>query len=227
MYSLVEHYSSFHEDTKELLPRILNLIIYNEEVPYENSMKQTLTDYLVTQPNVTFFFLCNRQQDVDVVQEGHTLYVKGSESLRPGILDKTISGLHYCITQRIPFSYFIRSNISTALQFSKFPYEEMKTHGHATTSVNHFSTVYASGTNIILNRDMAKYLLDHRHLLKRHEMDDVAIGMVLYSRENPHQLQQELHFQPHTDQSRFAYRHKSDDRDRDAQEMRELVRNFT
>lgn len=235
MYSTLDEYWQFEsfkskEHYSESVP-ILNLIVYDHNNPYEAIMKNTLTNYLITQKNVTFFFITLREQDVDIVKEEYTLFIKGTESHKPGILNKTIAGIKYCLEKKVPFKYFVRSNISTALQFSKFPYDEMKHHSHASTHVNKFPDFYvsafASGTNIILDRDMVHYLVDHDMELDRQQFEDVAIGILLNQKSFPHQLQNQMMFQPHTDMSRFAYRHKSEDRFKDAEDMKELVKKFS
>jgi hypothetical protein len=193
-------------------------------------MKETLENYLVKQPNVTFFFITFRDQESHIVMDetAHIIYVKGTDSIIPGILNKTMLCLRYCVDQNIPFQYFVRSNISTILQFSKFPYEEMlmRANGHASTHVNNFDPAFASGTNIILNREMTNYLLDHQHELNYSEHDDVTIGKIIGRCTPPYQLENKMSWQPHTSLDHFAYRHKSEDRYRDADDMKSLCQSL-
>lgn len=122
MYSDIIRYEYFHD-----IPSypIVNLIIYNESSPHERRMKDSLSRYLSTVSYVTPFFITLRDQDQEYVKEHDVLYIKGNESFCPGILIKTIKAMNYVMTTGISFTYLVRSNISTAINFSLFPYKEI------------------------------------------------------------------------------------------------------
>ena len=80
----------FNEHFKE--KSILNLILYYPS-PHENAMKDILTTYLSKLTTVQFYFITLRPQKEEVVIEDHVMYINGTETYRPGILDKTIRAI--------------------------------------------------------------------------------------------------------------------------------------
>ena len=221
---------------------LLNLIIYNPQNEYEKYMKTCLQRYLQKVPFLTFFFIAFRNQEKEIVVEDDCLYFKGEEGFLPHILNKTVLAIRYCIDQHIPFDYLIRSNISTAIQFSKFPYEELINIDYASSCVYNLQwtdppfgihdhrykgLLFAQGTNIILSKKMVEYVLSHQHELNREIIDDVAIGLLLRYVTNIHPLQQMIIYND-TDvpMDRFVYRHKSIDRWNDAKRMEQLLSQF-
>jgi len=225
--------------------KILNLIIYNESVTYEQQMKEIITDYVQTFENVQFFFICFREQTEDIMFENHCMYIKGKESFIPGILDKTIKAIEYCV-KHMSFDYLIRSNISTIINFSLLP--EL-TCGYATfnklvTSYDPISGVYqpgiifAQGTSIITSYHLSNYIIENKHKLDYTIIDDVSIALLLQHEElhvvgqlfdiNSYIAYISYNQQIGLDNSinipmTTAYRHKSVDRNNDVNTMKYIV----
>jgi len=222
--------------------RILNLILYNPTVAYEADMKMHLTAYLKTVPHVSFYFYCYREQQAEVVIDGHDIFIRGTEGWMPHILRKTMIAIHYSVTELPHFDYLVRSNISTAVNYGKFPYEELCNRDFATTwaftlnwlSPEHgvsdqrlFGLRFASGTNIILSHDAAMFLSTHRSEVDESVQDDVAISELLsYSPYRLYQLTNVMRYQSDSPITGFTYRHKSNNRNQDAQLMQELLSRF-
>ena len=222
--------------------RILNLILYNANVAYEADMKMYLTAYLKTVPHVSFYFYCYREQEAEVVIDGHDMFIQGKEGWMPHILRKTMIAIHHSIMELPHFDYLIRSNISTAINYANFPYEELSNKDFATTwaftlnwlSPEHgvpdqrlFGLRFASGTNIILSRAAAMFLSTHRLEVDESVQDDVAIGELLSH--SPYRLYQLTNFMRYKSDSPiigFTYRHKSNNRNHDALLMRDLLSRF-
>ena len=99
---------------------LLNLIIYNPSIPYEKSFYKILSSYLKTVPFIHAYFISYRNQINEIEIEDDILFINGNETMIPGVLSKTITALRYCVHElHIPFNYFIRSNISTWIDFDK------------------------------------------------------------------------------------------------------------
>lgn len=248
MYATIHEYHSFDRVYKERYndsykEHVVLLILYNPNSDYEQIMKGHLTTYLETVKNITFYFIAFRDQHdhLTIDTNSHCMFFKGTEGFMPNILQKTLHALEYTLAN-IPFTYIIRSNISTVIDMSHFPYNEMIGKDYASgwtftlNWLNPFSGIhdrrlfglrFASGTNIILSRNAVQYIIDHKHNVDETIMDDVAIGLLLStSPYNLHQLSNIVEINQVTSTHplhRLAYRHKSKDRMEDAEMMHQLI----
>lgn len=193
-----EHYSNIYVDESILVPlqkvqtTFLNLIIYNPGSDYEIRMKDVLVPYLEKQDNVLFYFLVNRDQTEDVMIEDNIMYIKGVEKAVPGILDKTIKAMEWC-QKRIQYSYLIRSNISTIINFSKLDSSIFKENYSGCEALNLqwidepygvvdmslWGTLYIRGIGIFLSAEAVACLIDHKDELEWSIIDDLSIGILL------------------------------------------------
>ena len=181
--------------------KILNLIIYNENEEYERQMKHELEIYLKQfKNNVIFYFIAYRETQKDYITiEDNCIYIKGKEGFVPQVLDKTIIALEYCIKNlNINFDFFVRSNISSVINFNAFPINELDytnvytgayvlkldwldpPYGINSKNIHKLKGLkFASGTSIIMSKDVAEYLVEYRRKLDRTIIDDVSIGFLL------------------------------------------------
>ena len=247
-YASLESYSSFEKPKLERysslhikVTRLLQLILYNPNSSYEVDMKKYLTVYLETIPNLTFYFYSYRSQPNPIEIKDHDLFVRGEEGWMPYILRKTLAAIHHCVSNLAnePFDYLIRSNISTVVNYKQFPYEELIGKHYATTwafTLNWlnpgsgitderlFGLRFASGTNIILSREAARYISENRLQADETVQDDVAIGELLSHSPYPlYQLRNTMKFASDSPPMGFTYRHKSSDRKHDATLMKKLL----
>ena len=142
------------------------------------------------------FFICFKNDIKSSIKEdGNVLYIKGEETFTPGILDKTIKAIEYCVG-KYNFNYLVRSNISSVIDFNKIPFYKIPQDkiGYGSTKIlklnwldqksgihdkSYFKTKFASGTNIILNKLGVKYLLDNKKNIDMTIIDDVSIGIIM------------------------------------------------
>lgn len=218
--------------------RLLNLIIYNPASEFERTIKPHLSDYLKTIPYLTAYFISLRDQPNEVEIEGDCMFIKGKETFIPGILDKTIKAMKYCVDINLPFTYFVRSNISTMINYAQFPFEELDDNRHHYAGPN-ISTVhdviagkddgvqYIQGICIILTPQSVSHLLCSQ--LDYGIIDDVAIGKALSSNYPARELRQDrCHtayqtISPHS----IIFRNKSPNRSDDIVYMKQLIHHFT
>jgi len=178
-------------------PSILNLIIYDEKSKHEVEMKKIVEKYLKRFNFVTFYFICYRQNQHEYIEiENNCIYIKGNDGYVPEVLDKTIIAIDYCInTLKIKFDYFVRSNISSIINFNMFP-SLPTTNLYTGPEVLHltwtdpkygiteeklkqiYGLSYVMGSCIILSKDMTNFLLKNKSKLDRSLIDDVAIGLL-------------------------------------------------
>lgn len=224
--------------------QLLNLIIYNPSIPYEKSFYNILSPYLKTIPFIKVYFISYRNQVNEIEIENDILFINGNETMIPGVLNKTISALKYCVEHLdIQFDYFIRSNISTWIDYDKFPFWELVHRKlHYTSSsvlrvlypsvfykvgILNIGLLYAQGTNIILSHEATLYLLKHSSELDFNTIDDVAIGKIfsnIYPIVNLSTTQYEqgniLSIIQYEIDNVFTFRYKSDNRYEDVENMK-------
>jgi hypothetical protein len=183
---------------------VLNVVLFNESSEYEKEMKQILERFhrdTTHRHNVIQYFIAYSDTLEGLV--GNVLYIRGKESIVPGILEKTIFAIEHF--KSIPFDYLIRSNMSTIIDFNHIPYDELKQEaivyasslvyrltwldpGSGIHTREFFGTLFASGTNIIFNKKGLDYLLEHKDLLRRDIVDDVSIAILMNRVIKPIQL---------------------------------------
>lgn len=179
------------------LPKILYLIIYNENTDYEKKMKEVLDKYINNFCHITAYYITFKKLDKKYEINGNIIYFDGTETSVPGILDKTIRGIKL-LANNYEYDYMIRSNISTVVNFIKLTHllaniKETNIYGTDKFIVSlHFCRglacdtkdiyiQFASGTCIILDKISLEYLLNNINKLRYDIIDDVAIGLLMKS----------------------------------------------
>jgi len=234
----------YKEDILSKCCSFLNIIIYNENKNYERLMKKEIETYLKKFKNVIHYFVTYRDQNDYIIIEDNCIYIKGKEGLIPQCLDKTIIAIDYCINQlNIQFDFLVRSNISTIINFNQFPIELPLTNCYTSAFILPIKSIkidipyginknninklrglqYASGINIIMSKDVVKYLVDHKYELDRTLIDDISIGFLLSKHFKPIQIKQEKKMIINEfDKDAFVIRNKSNNRYDDVSRMMKL-----
>ena len=165
---------------------IIILIIASDAAPKYIAMQKLWKKYMNSYPNIKSYFIKNKQeldQDLVVNENENTIYVKGEESIIPGILHKTIKVFEYC-AQHMQFDFMYRTNLSSFIDLDK-AYKYIQNNGHnfnyAGCGIYYYwnNPICASGCGFILSKKGLNTLLYLKHLLNYNENDDVAIGHVL------------------------------------------------
>jgi hypothetical protein len=156
--------------------------MYEITSPYYQHFEQVTTLYYSYQEDLEDPFK----------QEGDRLLIKGKEEYGPAIMTKTIQAFEYVQSTLVEYDYVVRSNISTIVRFDLLLKELMNhkiTYGgylnnlqwtDPTSGIHDsqwFGTIYASGVCIIFSSNMIKQLLEHRDLINKEVIDDVAFGL--------------------------------------------------
>lgn len=159
--------------------KILTLRIYNSTHDYDSMYKlhkqyDTNSIYLISSTSIT---------EPNYNPETQMLTVPGKESLIPGILEKTILGIEYCL-KNFEFDVLIRSNMSTVIDYVELKNQLSKINNPYGGHIWGFSFQnepfnFVSGCCIVLNKDICNYLLENKNDLVYHLPDDVAIGFLL------------------------------------------------
>uniref|UniRef100_A0A6C0I2T0 Glycosyltransferase n=1 Tax=viral metagenome TaxID=1070528 RepID=A0A6C0I2T0_9ZZZZ len=225
--------------------RLLIIVIYSEAPEYEDMLKLQRS-YLNRFENVSSFFVTHREHQMNLIDiKDDFIYVKGKEEYLQ-ITHKTIRAFEYAL-KNVEFDYAIRTNISTVINIpelqkycSTLPKHHVYTSGCMLTldalnepfgivDTSLFGTVYASGTSIILSKDLVQRLVQFQRFIRYDVIDDVAIGHFI-SKYASNSYYDRLakwtivtdHF--HFDKSTVFYRNRSStDRLVDAKHMKEII----
>jgi hypothetical protein len=169
--------------------------------------------------------------------------MKGTESIVPGIMEKTMIAIKY-LYEKIEFDMFIRTNISTVINYNllnKFLIKRNGLHdyfGFNTGYINyvdlgygvtkeHHDTRYITGTNIFLTKTGLTFLIDHEHELDYSVVDDVAIGY-LFKQYNiyPHVVNDCLYKMNNMEKTNIFFRNKRNNRDDDVNAIKYIYDNI-
>ena len=179
---------------------ILNLILFsNENCVYREYylkmvelQKEYMKSYKSNNSNIIFYFYCYKEDlQEEYMIEDDVIYIKGTETFVPGILEKTIKAFE--ITKNIEYDFLVRSNISTVIDYSKLdnvlykiPDDVIYAGGSCRllAGLNHpygihkvYNIPFILGTSIILKREGVHKLINNKNVLSETIIDDVAIGL--------------------------------------------------
>jgi hypothetical protein len=182
-------------------PRILHLVLFSHDIYYDR-MYTLLSPYYAKSSNVrTYFYTYSPDLSDDYTIIGNILYIKGTESYVPGILEKTIKAFQYFAPLYDEFDYVVRTNISTITNLQILSEQLIALplkHGtcwlntiqyiHPSAGITDFKwfgTKFASGSNIIFSIDVFREFMSKIDHIRMNIVDDVSIG--IYLREHlPH-----------------------------------------
>jgi hypothetical protein len=174
--------------------KLLILVIYSDSKEYQEMLK-IQRSYLHHFPNVQTFFIHFRKQPQPIEVEDDFIYVNGTDSYL-NITLKTIESLVYAL-YNINFDYIIRTNMSTLINIPllydfclQLPKTNVYTSGNMLNlqwlevkanikDKSLFGTLFASGTSIIMSKDVVNYLVQHKSKIRYDIVDDISIGIFM------------------------------------------------
>lgn len=115
---IVKYYSKKIKKIKTINLKILNLVLYSENEEYKEMYNLTREYYKNIMNIDTIYYRFKNDIEYPII-EGDILYIPGSETFIPGVLDKTVKAFQY-VYDNINISYYdyiIRTNISTIVNF--------------------------------------------------------------------------------------------------------------
>lgn len=173
---------------------ILLLIIHQTDGPYD-AMYEALSPHYAQYPFLKTYFVCfAAEMETRYRIAGDFIFIRGTESIVPGLLQKTIEAM--LLTEAERYDFVVRSNSSTVINFDqllKFLRFAETSNLHlltgsrqeiawldprgGITDTRYHGTRFASGTLIAMSRHATRQLLRYRHFLNFSVVDDVAIGI--------------------------------------------------
>lgn len=141
----------------------------------------------------TFFVRMNPDQTVPIRVVNDILFVKGVESFIPGVLEKTLAAMEFCLAN-IPFDYLVRTNLSSFWDLHRLleVYDTLPRSGCVSaitgryretcaTGRKEYGTLFPSGSGCIFSKDVIETLCLHRASIGTEVPDDVALGYCLHT----------------------------------------------
>lgn len=168
--------------------QIIILIIASVNNKRYIQMQEIWRKYMNLHPNIKSYFIINDpkiEDDIIVNEEENTMYCKEIESYTPGITNKTIQCIDYCL-QNYQLDYIYRTNLSSVLQLQNL-YNFIITNNN--DSMNYGGVIgncngisYVSGSGFLISKNACIYLVKEQHKLldiKHEYIDDICIGFLL------------------------------------------------
>lgn len=153
------------------------LIISSSDLPQYLQMKELSNLYysLFNDKIKHFYIELKDDLEVDIIEEGNHIYMKGNDSLIPGILIKTKKALDY-INSKYSYDYVIRTNLSSFWILNNL-FKINFQNDNLCCGYLPFNT-FISGTGIIMSNDVSKRIAPLINVNTKHQ-DDVYISQVL------------------------------------------------
>ena len=148
---------------------------------YYNKNKVILDKCMNSNPNIKTFFIYGNINKELIYKSEHDLFFDCKESLRPGILKKTLLSFEY-ILKNFEFDYVIRTNISTFWNLSYLLNIINKLPINKCIAGNVTHKNFIMGTCIILSKDLVEYIINNKHKVHINIHDDVELTR-FYQRE--------------------------------------------
>jgi hypothetical protein len=163
-----------------MIHKCIFLIISSHDNPvyeeFRNLHRVYLKNYL---PLFRYFFVEFRQeQEALVVEENDYIYIKGEESINPGMILKTCKAMEY-INFRYEYEFVLRTNLSTVFNIPNLiEYLYIIPNTNSCGGFNYRS--FITGTGIILSKDVSKQIVDNflRYDLMKHNEDIIISGIL-------------------------------------------------
>lgn len=180
-------------------PKILVLIIASDDQPVYREMQNLWRSYMHLDPDHIEAYFLKGDPDLPypTLIQSDVLYCKTAESLKPGILNKTLLAMEHFLPRLHEFSYVLRTNLSSFYIFPRLV-EFAKTQPPAPLTCYALpyyihTLVFPSGSGFLMSPDLVEQLLAKKETLDYLYPDDMAIGFFLQNEGLP------IHYSHRTD----------------------------
>lgn len=186
--------------------KLLVLSIFNDECPFMNEMKKENIIYLneisrMVSLDYYYITLKEMENDYEIDEMNKVLYVKGANTLVPGLLYKTLKSIEILINElNKTYDYILRTNSSTVIDFVAL-FNFLKTldtyenKNYLVTSQicklnwidapggiiddKHHGTIFPSGRFILMRSSAWVDIVANQNKLDFSIIDDVSLGIYL------------------------------------------------
>lgn len=186
--------------TPEKPVKVLVLNIASDDLPVYGELQKIWRLYMHRYPEQieAYFMKADPNLDTDIRVVGDTVWVKCEESLRPGILYKTLKTMEYFLPRiKTEFTHVLRANLSSFFIFPRYlsflqTCPTMRFYGGSDIGSG---KLIGTGSGFTISRDVAALLVrNQKRLLKTTLPDDIAIALFLREKDIPLQLHARKNF---------------------------------
>lgn len=162
---------------------IIILIIASNNSNEYIEMQNIWRKYMNNHPNIKSFFIkndLNIDTDIYLNENLNTIYTKDIETYSPGIFNKTIKSIEYCLNN-FKFDYIYRTNLSSFLELNKMYNFISNNHiEYGGVIGNHNNINFASGSGFFISKEACNFLINYDRQININEyLDDVIIAKIL------------------------------------------------
>jgi hypothetical protein len=156
------------------------LIISSHNDPIYEDFRNLQRIYLKNfRPTLIYFFVefRNNQNEL-VIQEDDYIYIKGEESINPGMILKTCKAIEY-INNNYNYEFIIRTNLSTVFHIPNLiEYLHVIPNKNSCGGFNYRS--FITGTGIILSRDIGNLIVENflKYDISKYNEDILISGLL-------------------------------------------------
>lgn len=164
--------------------KILVLIIASDDQPVYVKFQQIWRSYMHLDPEHVEVYFMKSDPDLPTDSEivDDTIYIKGNESIIPGIIQKTLASMELFQSRLNEFDYVLRTNLSSFYVFPRLLnfLKLLPTERCYCGVIGGGEIGYVSGAGFLLSPDLVKILIDGKEIIVEDpDNDDVAIGHYL------------------------------------------------
>jgi hypothetical protein len=162
---------------------IIIFIIATDNIPQYIEMQKIWKKYMNNHPNIKSYFIKNKidlEESILLNENENTIYTRDNESFIPGILNKTMKSIKYCLNN-FNFDYIYRTNLSSLVDLNKlYEYICHNNIDYGGFIGCHDNIYFASGSGFFLSKNACNFLTD-TYLEEKNNiyLDDVSIGEIM------------------------------------------------
>jgi len=144
---------------------LIMLIITSSDVPIYEEFKNIISMYHSKYTDRVRHFYVEFKPDIqeDVLENGEYIYIKGNETFKPGIYEKTMAAIRH-VNSKYDYKHIIRTNVSSfwnlenTLEYQKqLPIKDFAggiLNGHSLIDIG--TIAFITGTGIFITKDIAE-----------------------------------------------------------------------
>jgi len=139
---------------------MLIILIISSPGEIYNQLKELQLKYLKLHEDIKYFFVEFKDDiDEDIIIDNYDIYIKGTESINPGMIIKTCKAIEW-INNNFEYDFLLRTNLSTFLHIKNilnFISILPNTNAYSGFSFSNLIT----GTGFFMSKDITKTLIDN------------------------------------------------------------------
>lgn len=151
------------------------ILVIASPKPYYNNCKIIMEKFMNSHPNFKTFFIYGKANKEKNIPSKNDLFFNCPESLRPGILMKSILAFQH-ILKNYDFDYVIRTNISTFWNLNQLDKLLNKLPNKNCVAGQIQKKKFVTGTGIILSKNLVRYICNNKHKIRINRCDDVELS---------------------------------------------------